>query len=118
MAAEDPEVDTNIPEVPAEEIPQGTAPDADVAGPELETYYIFTWARSPRGNAGGNRRGGDRPQGQGKPRGKPAKGKGRKPGGDKGGKSQNFSARPPRKEKQIDPDNPFAAALMGLKDDK
>lgn len=58
------------------------------------------------------------PQGQGKPRGKPAKGKGRKPGGDKGGKAQNFSARPPRKEKQIDPDNPFAAALMGLKDDK
>ncbi len=118
VAAEDPEVDANIPEVPPEEIPQGTAPDADVAGPELETYYIFTWARSPRGNAGGNRRGGDRPQGQGKPRGKPAKGKGRKPGGDKGGKSQNFSARPPRKEKQIDPDNPFAAALMGLKDDK
>ena len=65
-----------------------------------------------------NRRGGDRNQGQGKPRGKPAKGKGRKPSGDKSGKSQNFSARPPRKEKQIDPDNPFAAALMGLKDDK
>ncbi|WP_339819361.1 helicase-related protein [Sulfitobacter dubius] len=117
VAAEDPEVDTTIPEVPAEEVPQGTAPDADLAGPEMETFYTFTWSRSPRGNAG-SRRGGDRPQGQGKPRGKPAKGKGRKPGGDKGGKAQNFSARPPRKEKQIDPDNPFAAALMGLKDDK
>ena len=34
-------------------------------------------------------------------------------GGDKGGKT--YSARPPKKEKQIDPDNPFAAALMGLK---
>ena len=118
VAAEDTEVEAAIPEVPAEEIPQGTAPDADVAGPEMETYYIFTWARSPRGNAGGGRRGGDRNQGQGKPRGKPGKGKGRKPGGEQGGKSQNFSARPPRKEKQIDPDNPFAAALMGLKDDK
>ena len=118
VAAEDTEVEAAIPEVPAEEIPQGTAPDADVAGPEMETYYIFTWARSPRGNAGGGRRGGDRNQGQGKPRGKPGKGKGRKPGGEQGSKSQNFSARPPRKEKQIDPDNPFAAALMGLKDDK
>ena len=118
VAAEDTEVEAAISEVPAEEIPQGTAPDADVAGPEMETYYIFTWARSPRGNAGGGRRGGDRNQGQGKPRGKPGKGKGRKPGGEQGGKSQNFSARPPRKEKQIDPDNPFAAALMGLKDDK
>ena len=118
VAAEDTEVEAAIPEVPAEEIPQGTAPDADVAGPEMETYYIFTWARSPRGNAGGGRRGGDRNQGQGKPRGKPGKGKGRKPGGEQGAKLQNFSARPPRKEKQIDPDNPFAAALMGLKDDK
>jgi len=118
VAAEDTEVEAAIPEVPAEEIPQGTAPDADVAGPEMETYYIFTWARSSRGNAGGGRRGGDRNQGQGKPRGKPGKGKGRKPGGEQGAKSQNFSARPPRKEKQIDPDNPFAAALMGLKDDK
>ena len=39
-------------------------------------------------------------------------------GGDRGGKPQKFSAKPPRKEKQIDPDNPFAAAIMGLKDGK
>ena len=121
VPAEDAEVDNGIPDVPAEEVPQGTAADADVAGPEVEVFYTFTWARSPRG--GSARRGsGDRPQGQGKPRGKAgAKGKGRKGGGDRGdrgGKAQNFSARPPRKEKQIDPDNPFAAALMGLKDDK
>ena len=56
----------------------------------------------------------------GKPRGKSAggpKGKG-KPRGKDGGKPgpKNFEARPPRKEKPIDPDNPFAAALMGLKD--
>ena len=43
------------------------------------------------------------------------KGKG-KPGGPRQQGAKNFSARPPKKEKQIDPDNPFAAALMGLKD--
>jgi ATP-dependent RNA helicase SUPV3L1/SUV3 len=32
---------------------------------------------------------------------------------DKGAKT--YSSRPAKKEKQIDPDNPFAAALMGLK---
>ena len=45
------------------------------------------------------------------------RGKG-KPQGKGGQKPQNFSARPPKKEKAIDPDNPFAAALMGLKDGK
>tara|TARA_R110002049_G_scaffold140930_9_gene302428 strand:+ start:34154 stop:37054 length:2901 start_codon:yes stop_codon:yes gene_type:complete len=113
------EVPDGIAEVPQEETPIGTAPDADIAGAEMEVFYTFTWARAPRGNAGPRRGGGERPQGQGKGRGKP-QGKGRKgaPGGDKGAKTQNFSARPPRKEKAIDPDNPFAAALMGLKDNK
>ena len=50
--------------------------------------------------AGGN--------GKGKPKGKGGQGKG----------GQSFQAKPPRKEKPIDPDNPFAAALMGLKDQK
>ena len=36
----------------------------------------------------------------------------------KGQRAQKFSAKPPRQEKKIDPDNPFAAALMGLKDNK
>ena len=53
--AETPEVDDHIPDTPAEENPQGTAPDADIAGAELETYYVFTWGRTPRGNAQGQR---------------------------------------------------------------
>ena len=80
------------------------APDAtEVEGPETEDYYTFTW--------GGQRQGGGRPQGKprgkpkGKPKGKPAKGS---------NKPRNFEARPPKKDK-IDPDNPFAQALMGLK---
>jgi ATP-dependent RNA helicase SUPV3L1/SUV3 len=107
---------------------------------ETETFYTFTWGRNPRGNnrvqrqgsrdggrqnaQGGNRRegsnreGGNREGGRG--RGKP----GGKPNGKPGGKAKSarkdqgaktYSARPPKKEKAIDPDNPFAAALMGLK---
>lgn len=123
-AAETPEVSDHIPEVSETEVPVGKAADAEVAGPETETFYTFTWARPAR--SGGNaRQGGGRPagkgqgqgqgQGQGRPRGKQGGGprKGGKPQG-----AQNFSARPPKKEKAIDPDNPFAAALMGLKDNK
>ncbi|WP_323803550.1 helicase-related protein [Sulfitobacter litoralis] len=114
--AETPEVDDHIPDVPAEETPQGTAPDAEIAGAELETFYVFTWGRAPRGNAQGQRRGGgDRPQGKGKPGPRGKKGA---PRGDKGAKPQKFSSKPARAEKPIDPDNPFAAALMGLKDNK
>jgi ATP-dependent RNA helicase SUPV3L1/SUV3 len=36
-------------------------------------------------------------------------------GGPKSGGAKVYEARPPRKEKPIDPDNPFAA-LMALKD--
>ena len=88
-------------------------PDA----PELEVFYTFTWRgtrpdRQPRRDGGKNRRDtgkpqGDHPRGKGKPKGR---GKPR----DAGAKS--YAAKPPKKEKQIDPDNPFAAALMGLKD--
>jgi len=74
------------------------------------------------------RRDGDRsgPRPEGKPEGRPDrgerksgdfKGKGSKPGRDRreeGGRS--FEARPPKKNDRIDPDNPFAAALMGLRD--
>ena len=115
---ETPEVSDHIPDTPAEEVAQGTAPDADMAGAEQEVYYTFTWGRPPR-NAGRNanprRTDNAKPRGKGKPQGKGRKGAGR---GEESGKAQNFSARPPRKEKQIDPDNPFAAALMGLKDGK
>ena len=85
--------------------------------PEVEVFYTFTWGRQRQANRGPRR---EQRQGQakGKPRGKPQDGRG-KPHGKKGGKPQGaktFSSRPPKKEKAIDPDNPFAAALMGLKD--
>jgi len=62
--------------------------------------------RGPKGDKGERGERGDRGERRGK-------------GGPKGGgKPQSFEARPPRKEKAIDPDNPFAAALMGLVDKK
>ena len=79
---------------------------------------------------------GDRPERSGKPRGK-----GKPQGGDRGGDrnkpqggdrnkgrdrnregerpqqgAKTYEARPPRAKDRIDPDNPFAAALMGLRD--
>jgi ATP-dependent RNA helicase SUPV3L1/SUV3 len=96
-----------VPEVAAEEVPTGTAPDAAVDEATTEVFYTFRWQ--------GNRQRRDRPQGQrrdgGKPRGK-GKPKGKGPKGDGG--PRNFAAKPARKDR-IDPDNPFAAALMGLK---
>ncbi|MCI5084420.1 MAG: disulfide oxidoreductase [Rhodovulum sp.] len=106
----------------AEETPAAEAEAAPVAEPEgepeIEVFYTFKWAprrpagKGPRNNAGGRKGGGDRAQG--KPRGKG------KPGGNRGGNdrqgAKTYSARPPKKEKPIDPDNPFAAALMGLRD--
>jgi ATP-dependent RNA helicase SUPV3L1/SUV3 len=93
------------------EVQIGTAPDAEIAGPEIEVFYTFTWARPKQGGGRGKRpSGGAGGKPKGKPRGKPD-GKA-KPG------AQEFSARPPRHEKKIDPDNPFAAALMGLKGKK
>ena len=115
--------DGPVPDTPEEEILPGTAPDEGIAGPELEVFYTFTWGgnrgNKPRGNRSSNRRDakggegrGDKPRGKGKPKGGKPQGKG---GGDRGAKS--FESRPPRKkDKPIDPDNPFAAALMGLKD--
>jgi ATP-dependent RNA helicase SUPV3L1/SUV3 len=115
-------------------------PEAEAAAPEMEAFYTFTWAPKPRprperaprperkeGDAPraprGDRPKGDRPQGD-RPQGDRPRGdrpKGDRPKGDyKGGKPQrderqkSFEARPPRAEKPIDPDNPFAA-LLALK---
>ncbi|KFE36706.1 helicase-related protein [Thioclava atlantica] len=95
---------------------------SEVEGDETELFYTFTWAPRPRGGnrprrdakPGGDR--GDRGErgerkGGGKPQGKKGK-KGGKPQGPR-----NFEARPPRKEKPVDPDNPFAV-LAALKDKK
>ncbi|GGG65784.1 ATP-dependent helicase MgpS [Salipiger pallidus] len=124
------EVDDGIAETPEEEILPGTAPDEALSGPETEVFYTFTWGggnrqRGPRREGGrdgnreggrdGQKAGGNRGKGRGAPQGKggPRKGgKGKPGGGEKGPKT--YESRP-RKEQKIDPDNPFAAALMGLK---
>ncbi len=136
IAAEpsDAEAAEPVAEVAETETATGVAADAAVEEAEIEVFYTFTWGRTPRqgGNARGGRRGEGRadargegrgakadggPRGGNKPRGGKPQGKkgGARPdrGGDKGAKT--YSSRPPKKEKQIDPDNPFAAALMGLK---
>ncbi|WP_373051251.1 helicase-related protein, partial [Thalassovita aquimarina] len=110
---------------PAEE---AAAPEAETSSeasesqpaedaPEMEVFYTFTWGRRSQGPRNRGKGRGQQDRGQGKPGSKPrGKGKpqGGKPrGGAKGGKS--YEARPPKKDKPIDPDNPFAAALMGLK---
>jgi ATP-dependent RNA helicase SUPV3L1/SUV3 len=94
---------------------------------EMEVFYTFTWApraprrdrapqgRRPEGGKRGKEATGDAPKGKG-PRGKP-KGKGNRTRDEAQGgrnKPQQFEARP-RKDKPIDPDNPFAAALSGFK---
>ena len=117
VAAEAPATEEKPAEVPSES-PAEVVPPTDEApaeavlelvetGPETEVFYTFTWGgRAPRQN----RPQGDRPRaGKGKP-----KGKGKPQRG--GNKPQSYSAKP-KKEKQIDPDNPFAAALAGFKKD-
>ncbi|MGR3571540.1 helicase-related protein [Brevirhabdus sp.] len=103
---------------------------ANTAAKEMEVFYTFRWAprparranpnRRPERAAGGkpNGRSGDkpggRPDGKFKPRGKPRPKAGGKDQRDAGPKT--FQARPERRKDRIDPDNPFAAALMGLKE--
>ena len=87
--------------------------DAEAAAPEMEVFYTFTWrGNRPRreGHQGGPRRQGGKPGGQ-RPKGKGPRHKGPRPDADK---PKSFEARP-KKPDRIDPDNPFAAALMGLK---
>ena len=113
------------PEVGAEAAAGEAAGDAEQA-PEIEVFYSFTWAprRAPRGERpkgrphglkgeGANGEGGKRRperQGEGRREGKrPAKGK-----PEREPRQKAFEARPPKKDR-IDPDNPFAAALMGFK---
>ena len=103
---ETPEPPSEVPSEPPVEMPPESAADA----PETEVFFTFTWGGTRRQANKHHSRGKQGPKGQG--------GKPRKPGGkSQGGKShgaKTFQARPPKKDK-IDPDNPFAAALMGLK---
>ena len=92
---------------------------------ETEVFYTFTWAPRPRAKRAdtrgprpaktparqarsGEKREAGRPRGgaKGKPHGK---GKPEKPA------KRGFDARPSKKDR-IDPDNPFAEALMALRD--
>ncbi len=114
-AAEAPKTDESKAEAPQVEEPTPDAAPASDApaedAPEMEVFYTFAWGAraNTQGKRAPSKRGNDAPKGKGKPRGK---------GGPKGGgnKPQSFQAKPKR-EKAIDPDNPFAAALAGLKKD-
>jgi ATP-dependent RNA helicase SUPV3L1/SUV3 len=119
-----------VEETPSEPTPDEVKAEEAAAEPETEVFFTFTWGRArtagqhrnrrpaKQGDAAGATKGGprgaqkSRPKSQGKPQGRKG---GSKPQ-DKG--AQTFTARPPKKDKPIDPDNPFAAALMGLRDDK
>ena len=117
-----PEAEAPEPEAVEAEVAPETPAEVGSDEPEMEVFYTFTWAR----NAGRGRsaQGRGRPPQQGKSQGKPGgkprgkKPQGGKPRGERGERAKSYSAAPPRKEKKIDPDNPFAAALMGLKTDK
>ncbi|MCR8723411.1 helicase-related protein [Frigidibacter sp. ROC022] len=111
----------------AEAADPAAAPEAESAPVEMEVFYTFTWRPKPRGDrrprrdnarqgqgdaGAGNR--GPRKAGGGKPEGRfkgPKKGK----GGKRDDRPKSFEARPPRHDKPIDPDNPFAV-LAALKD--
>ncbi|MEM9968052.1 MAG: helicase-related protein [Pseudomonadota bacterium] len=86
---------------------------AEAPAEQEEAFYVFSWA--PSGRSGRQKRRNDTAttgKGKRKPQGK----KGRsEPSGSGSQKAKSFTARPQKKEKPIDPDNPFAAALMSLK---
>ena len=132
--AEDIEVPDAAPEVAVETVEAaveatestGVAAEASFADPasdepEVEVFFTFTWGHQRQ-----QERNLSREQGRGKgrsrgksqdDRGKPQNARG-KPQGKKGGKPQgtkSISSRPPKREKAVDPDNPFVIALMGLK---
>ena len=123
-AGEAASTDTPVQEKPAAEAAEAAAdapPPAESAapaeGPEataepqaeepetLEVFFTFTWAPRPR----------HQPRPQRKPQENRPKGGKPKPKGKKPEQKREFTAKPERKSDRIDPDNPFAAALMGLK---
>jgi ATP-dependent RNA helicase SUPV3L1/SUV3 len=110
-----------VEETPAEATATAAEAAPDAGEAELEVFYTFTWGGNrnrrtgdQQGRGRGRRDDGGKPQGKrgDKPRGAKGKGKPRREDGPK-----SFQARPPKREKAIDPDNPFAAALKGLKTD-
>ncbi len=121
------EAPTETPDAPPAEVPQDspTPDEAHVelapakAAEEMETFFTFRRAPRQRPERGTRRpqTDGAKPREDGRP---PLKGKPRRGAGPKGKGSAKpegakvTAARPPRVEKPVDPDNPFAA-LMALK---
>ena len=114
-------IDAELSEItpePTAEVPQAAdaaAPDA----PEMEVFYNFKWAPlrrdrkpNPRREGAGETDGSGRPPRKGGKSQRGPKGKGQ---GGKPEAARSFSAKPEKKDR-IDPDNPFAQALMGLKE--
>ena len=98
---------------PSDEVSDAAAedsPDQEPAEPEIEIFYTFKWGRRPaRRNA---QRGADGPKANAGKKAQKRKPKSKQRTESSGPKK--FQARPEKKQ-TIDPDNPFAAALMGLK---
>ena len=110
----DPELDKGEQDIPAQET---AAQDATVPEPAAddpaEVFFTFTWAPRPRREARPERKPETgRPQESRRKSGKP---KGKKPQDRKPDTRHEEAAKPARKPDRIDPDNPFAAALMGIK---
>ena len=105
--ASPPEAEAAAASDPSEE--PAASPDAPTAA-EVEVYYTFTWApRRVRPDRPKN----DQPRGnKAKSPAKGKRGKDRAPGNDKPARHE---ARPPKADKPVDPDNPFAA-LLALKE--
>ncbi|MFO8127472.1 helicase-related protein [Yoonia sp.] len=107
-AVADPVAETSGEAIASTDNARVETPDATTeSGTETEVFYTFTWGsraqRAPRPQSDNRSRGKAKPKGKVKPQAG-------------GNKPQTYQAKPKR-EKQIDPDNPFAAALAGFKKD-
>ncbi len=102
-------------EAPAAAPPEAPEAPPGPETPEMEVFYTFTWAPRGRDRRQPRAERADRPaRSQGKPGKKKPRGKQAPKPAERG--ARTFSARPEKKRDRIDPDNPFAAVLMALKD--
>ena len=98
---------------PSDEVSDAAAedlPDQEPAEPEIEIFYTFKWGLRPARRNG--QRGADAPKANAGKKAQKRKPKSKQRTEASGPKK--FQARPEKKQ-TIDPDNPFAEALMGLK---
>jgi len=114
-----PEGQSAAPQEASDPATQAAAQSAEESPDEVEVYYTFSWAgrqgQDPRSGTTARRGHGKRAD-----QGQDARGKGKsgkRPRKDQPGKpkgERKFSAAPPKTDKPIDPDSPFAA-LAALK---